>query len=333
MRVAVDVGYGFTKAVSGSGGRACFPSVAAPHRGDVLGVAEVVGIGRVGHRVSVRYLDARREEHLVGEAARESFLASGFLGAEKPENLHNLLLLAGVYLVGGGSTGQFPEPLELAVGLPLAFYRSQGKALRERLLRLKAWVSVDGGEERCVSFSRVLVLPQGVGVVFHQGLPEGRGYAGVLDIGEYTTDYLLVDLETGKPLAEACGSVQAGCHLVGHVVSVAWLQATGEPLPPRLLPGVLKDLAEGGRTVFRGRELDLSLAYRTALEQAAETIARQVLSVWKDLTSRLAVTYLAGGGSLLLGDALAGRFPNPVLVSDPVFANALAYLEALDGSR
>ncbi|MGO0122207.1 ParM/StbA family protein [Desulfothermobacter acidiphilus] len=333
MKLAVDVGYGYTKAVSETGQRACFPSVAAPYRGDALGIQGVMGKGAFGHRVSVRDLSGRREEHLVGEAARESFLASGFLGAEKPEGLHDLLLLAGVYLAGAGSTGQFPEPLELAVGLPLAFCRSQGKRLKERLLRLKAWVSVDGGEERCVSFSRVVVLPQGVGVVFHQGLPEGRGYAGVVDVGEYTTDYLLVDLETGKPLVEACGSVQAGCHLVGHAVSIAWLQAAGEPLPPRLLPEVLKDLASSGRTVCRGVELDLSLAWRTALGQVAETIARQVLSAWRDLTSRLAVTYLAGGGALLLGDTLAERFPNPALVSDPVFANALGYLEALDGSR
>ncbi|WP_027356582.1 ParM/StbA family protein [Desulfofundulus thermocisternus] len=330
--LGIDIGYGFAKAVSAEGKRACFPSLAAPAGHDQ---ALDLGFGgpAPGHRVTVRRLNGQAQEYLIGEAAQESFLASGFLGAEKPAELHDLLLLTAAYLVGAGTTGFPPVQVDLAVGLPLAFYRAQKDVLKTRLEALAAHVSVDGGGERYISFRRVLVVPQGAGVVFVQGLPKGRGFAGVIDIGQYTTDFLLVDLRTGRPVVEASGSVEAGCHLVAQRVSQAYLAKTGRPLPPRMERRMLEDLAETGRTVFRGGELDLSREYGEAVEDVAEAVARQVLSAWRDFTDSVAVTYLAGGGALLLGERLARAFPNPVLVEDPVFANALGYLRMLSGGK
>ncbi|AEG15191.1 hypothetical protein Desku_1611 [Desulfofundulus kuznetsovii DSM 6115] len=328
--IGTDVGYGFTKAVSSTGLRACFPSLVAPAGAD-LGVD--FGGPAPGHRVTVRRIDGQVQEYLVGEAARDSFLTSGFLGSEKPIELHDLLLLTAAYLVGAGSTGFPPAQVDLAVGLPLAFYKSQKNALKARLKILAAWVSVDGGGERYISFRRVLVVPQGAGVVFAQGLPKGRGYAAVVDVGQYTVDFLLVDLRTGRPVVEASGSVEAGCHLVAQRVAQAYLARTGRPLPPRMECRVLEDLAEGGKVIFRGGELDLSREYGEAVEDVAKVVARQVLSAWRDFADSVAVTYLAGGGALLLSERLVKAFPNPVLVEDPVYANALGYLLMLSGGK
>jgi plasmid segregation protein ParM len=328
--IGIDVGYGFVKAVSLTGQKVCFPSLAAPAGHDQ---ALDLGFGgsAPGHRVTVRRVNGQAQEYLVGEAAQGSFLASGFLGTEKPAELHDLLLLAASYLVGAGSTAFPPAQVDLAVGLPLAFFKSQKDALKARLEALAAWVSVDGGRERYISFRRVLVVPQGAGVVFAQGLPKGRGFAGVIDTGQYTTDFLLVDLKNGRPVVEATGSVEAGCHLISQRVSQAYLAKTGRPLPPRVERRVLDDLAESGRVIFRGGELDLSREYRETVEDVAEAVARQVLSAWRDLVDSVAVTYLAGGGALLLGERLARAFPNPVLVEDPVFSNALGYLRMISG--
>jgi plasmid segregation protein ParM len=330
--LGIDIGYGFTKAVSAESKRACFPSLVAPAGHDQ---ALDLGFGgpAPGHRVTVRRIDGQVQEYLVGEAAQGSFLASGFLGAEKPAELHDLLLLTAACLVGAGSAAFPPVQVDLAVGLPLAFYKSQKDALKTRLEALAAWVSVDGGPERYISFRRVLVVPQGAGVVFAQGLPKGRGYAGVIDTGQYTTDFLLVDLKTGRPVVEASGSVEAGCHLVSQRVAQAYLARTGRPLPPRMERRILDDLAGTGRTVFRGGELDLSREYRQAVDDTAEAVARQVLSAWRDFADMISVTYLAGGGALLLGERLARAFPNPVLVEDPVYANALGYLRMLAGGK
>jgi len=325
---AVDVGYGFTKAVSASGARACFPSVVAPGGAD-LGLNGVLGGKGPGHAVKVRYLDARKGEYLVGEAAQGSFLASGFLGTEKPADLHDLLLLTACALAGVGGKGPFPGQCDVAVGLPLAFYRAQKDVLRARLEGLAAWVSVDGGEEQYISFRRVLVIPQGVGIVFAQGLPQGRGFAAVVDVGQYTTDYLLVDLRTMAPVVEACGSVEAGCHLVAQRVGQAYLAKTGRPLPPRMERFVLEAAREGQPVPFRGKEIDLTPEFEAAVRDVAATVSRQVLSAWRDVADMIKMTYLAGGGSLLLGEHLMRVLPNPTVVDDAVFANALGYLRML----
>ena len=327
---AVDVGYGYTKAVAANGTRACFPSVVAPGGAD-LGLDGVLGGKGLGHSVRVRFLDDRKGEFLVGEAAQGSFLASGFLGAEKPADLHDLLLLAACALVEVGGKGSFPGQCDLAVGLPLAFYRAQKDALRARLEGLAAWVSVDGGEEQYISFRRVLVVPQGAGVVFAQGLPRGRGFAAVVDVGQYTTDFLLVDLNTLNPVVEACGSVEAGCHLVAQRVAQAYLGKTGRPLPPRMERWVLENLREGQPVPYRGEYLDLSAEYQAAVRDAAAVITRQVLSVWRDVSDMIITTYLAGGGSLMLTEHLTRALPNPVLVREPIYANALGYLRMLSG--
>jgi len=281
--------------------------------------------------VRVRFLDGRKGEFLVGEAAQGSFLASGFLGAEKPADLHDLLLLTACALAGVGGKGPFPGQCDLAVGLPLAFYKAQREALKARLEGLAAWVSVNGGEEQYISFRRVLVVPQGAGVVFAQGLPRGRGFAGVVDVGQYTTDFLLVDLRTLNPVVEACGSVEAGCHLVAQRVGQAYLSKTGRPLPPRMERFVLDAAREGQPVPFRGREIDLTPDFDAALREVATTVSRQVLSAWRDIADMITVTCLAGGGVLLLGEHLAKAFPNPVLVKEPVFANVLGYLRMLSG--
>lgn len=329
--VSVDVGYGYTKAVSDVGARACFPSVAAPDGRDILGLAGFFG-SVPEHSVTVRAVDGPAKSYLVGEAAQASFFASGFLGAEKPAEVHDLLVLAAAYLVGAGGTGPLPgQTPVLAVGLPLAFYRAQKDAVRERLSRLAAWVSVDGGPERYLSFGRVAVFPQGAGVAFAEDDLPGSGFAGIVDVGQYTTDYLLVDLEAGRPVAEASGSLEVGCHLAVKAVARAFQARTGEPLPQRMEGYVLRLLQQGSPVHYRGRELDLSTEYLTAAREAAETVARQVLSAWADWAKFLSVTLLAGGGALVMRDVLMRAFPNARVVDDPIYANAKGYLRMVTG--
>ncbi|MGB9887620.1 MAG: hypothetical protein ACPLRW_11580 [Moorellales bacterium] len=321
MKLAVDVGYGFTKALADTGSRALFPSAACPAPPDVL--AGVVGPA-VSYRVRVRRCGGEAEEHLVGRAALASVRAEMTLSREKPAELHDLLLLTAAYLAGAGVA-------ELAVGLPLAFYRAQKETLAERLRRLSAWVGADGGEERWVAFSRVAVVPQGAGVVLAQdGL--GDGLYGVLDVGEYTTDYLLFEVRDGDltPVLDACGSAEAGAGLVKQAVAQAFAAFTGEPLPASEVHRVTEAALSAKPVAFRGRELDLSRPAARAVKDAARLIAGRVQSAWGPRAAFAGRVLLAGGGALLFGKELAAYFPAAEGVPDPVFANCRGYLAALD---
>jgi len=68
-----------------------------------------------------------------------------------------------------------------------------------------------------ISFNRVDVFPQGAVVLLcYQSMFPMSGYVGLIDIGTYTTEYILLQMKSGKPLPilEASGSVEAGVHLV-----------------------------------------------------------------------------------------------------------------------
>lgn len=324
---AADIGYGYVKVVSAAGMKACFPSAVAPAPDD-LGL----NTGPAFYRVRVRYLDGRTEEKLVGEAALRSAAAVTTLSREKPAEIHDLLLVTACALVGAGGTGPFPTQADVAVGLPLAYYKAQKDALRERLLGLAAWVSVDGGEERYVSFGRVLVLPQGAGAVaaYPELLPDS-GLVGVVDVGTYTTDYLLLEKPPGqpnpRPLLEACGSVEAGAHLVHKAVAREFQAKTGAPLPPEMWEQAVQARA----VFFAGRSVDLSAAVEKALADASQAVAQRVLAAWGNRAGFVRATLVVGGGSLLLREYLIRALPGAVAVPDPLFANALGFLRGLAG--
>ncbi|APC08604.1 hypothetical protein MTJW_14450 [Moorella thermoacetica] len=329
--VGVDVGYGFVKAVS-SVARVVFPAVVAPYIEDPLS-----GLfhDRTGHRVRVRKANGEVEEKLVGEAALRSLAATVTLSREKPAALHDLMLLTAAYLAGAGDRGPFPKQVDLAVGLPLAYFRAQKDALKKRLESLAAWVSVDGGEEKHISFGQVLVFPQGAGAVLAGvvALP-GNGYLGVVDVGTYTTDYLLFEDQGDnipRPLPEACGSLEAGVNLLHRALAGEFQRQTGAPLAPAMYQDAVEGAMVGRPIHYAGRDIQLEEAFMKARRDIAQAIAQGVLAAWGGRAGFVALTILAGGGACLFEDELLRALPGARVAQDPLFANAQGYYEMVGG--
>ena len=235
MLLSIDVGYGFTKAVTREGCKISFPSVTAPANVDLFGG---VFSNNIGHRVEIATLNDSREI-LIGNLAMNSVAAQNFVARhEKPAEVHDVLLLTAAYLCGAGSFSEVhKKETDLVVGLPLSFYRGQKNALKERLSKISAWVSVDGRERRYISFNKVMVFPQGTGALVSLGdaLPES-GMIGLIDIGTYTTDFMLFEVKNGMPIPilDACGSAEAGIYLAQRAIASEFEKRTGSPLPQRM---------------------------------------------------------------------------------------------------
>ncbi|MBT9147396.1 MAG: hypothetical protein DDT32_01151 [Syntrophomonadaceae bacterium] len=326
QEIAIDVGYGYTKAISDFGGKVCFPSIIAPATADLLGG---IFADNLGHRVKIDYGNGSTEK-LIGEAAIRSLAATTMGSRHKSPGMHDTLILAAAYMAGAGGINPSQGQIDLAVGLPLAYYRAQKEALAIRLKQLEAWVSVDNGPERNISFNKIAIFPQGIGAVLvYPKLLPSEGLVGVIDIGQYTTDYLLIECLPGtsqpRPIMDGCGSDEVGIHLVHRSVAQEFQLQTGAPLPAEM-----REQAVRARAVFfDGKNINLSTTTERALSDAAQAITQKVIGAWGKRSSHVRTILLCGGGAVLLREHLAKHLPIITEVPDPTYANAMGYLRAL----
>ncbi|MBO8129271.1 MAG: ParM/StbA family protein [Peptococcaceae bacterium] len=334
FKLAVDVGYGLTKAIS-SRGKVLFPTVVAPA---VVNTLDAVLPSGTRYRVRVRY-DGDTEDYLIGDAALRSLSLSSFntRSAEKPAELEKLAVLVGAYLVGAGDHSNeetHNKGTHLVVGLPLAYYKKQKLLLKKRLEEISATLRVDNGDTRIISFDKVSVLPQGVGVVMAlDGQLPQNGLIGVIDVGTYTTDYLLLEVREGQilPLPDGCGSVEQGVDTMQRAVAQEFHKLTGFPLPAQMQPYVVEKARAGQPVIYEGRSLELGKVYQKAKRETEQQISQSVKAAWGNRKGFIEKIALAGGGVLEF-DHLAKEFPAGQVVDDPVFANARGFLHMISGT-
>lgn len=308
MYISIDVGYSQVKAVGQNGNKVLFPAVKA----DVSHDPTAGMFAQLGHKVNIRTFTGSQEA-IVGEGALRSLNATTTLTREKAPEIHDLFILTAAYLCGAQGR------IDLAVGLPLSYYRFQKQELKHRLQKINAHVRVDDGPERYISIDGVEVFPQGVGLLLADGLSLAHsGRIAVVDIGYYTTDYLVFELIDGSPvpIPELCGSADTGIYIADRSISKIYQEKTGA-LAPKFL---LNQLISGDPIYFQGKKLDLIDDINKVLKRSTELITQDVLAVWGKQADNIGQTILAGGGSILLGRYL--NFPNTFIPSDPVFANA-----------
>jgi plasmid segregation protein ParM len=319
----LDIGYSYTKGIDARNGRVRFPSVVAPAQ--ELALADF-SRGGPGHLVEIRYLNGGVRRCFVGELALREGRAATFT-MEREKYLHpnyEVLLLAAARLLGAGSGA------ELAVGLPVAYYRGQRESLGRRLAALHAEVGVDGLPPRRISFGRVLVYPQAAGALLTAPDLPGSGLVCLVDVGFKTTDFVTAEISDGRarPVSSLCGSLEAGVSTAHALLAAAYQALAGAPANPARLEGMLR----AGRAAFRGRELDLSRQAGEARLAAARAVADGVLAALGPRADEVGRFYLAGGGADALPE-LEGMFPGAVeKLPDPQFSNALGFLKALTGT-
>jgi len=331
--ISVDVGSGMVKGLSGNGLRVQFRSVLASTRED--GFDGVFPGEGPGYRIAIKFPDGERRNWLVGERALQSPLVTMSLSYRKPQEIHDVLLLTAARLLVE-SIG-FGE-ITLAVGVPLAIYLKDRDNLKRRLLGISAVVGVDNQEERPIAFTRAEVHPQGAGVVL-ASMAAGSlsdGLTGVVDIGEYTTDILLIDVRGGRPILlseEYRTSLTSGVYLVTRSIMSEFSRLTGAPLELAETAAVAWKALTGQVILYNGKGYDLGAAAGRAVREAGMLISRGIANTWGSKVGFLENVLLAGGGAFIFEEVLAGTLPNLKVVEDPVYANATGFLKAVSSSE
>ena len=306
--IAVDAGHGWTKALSATGRRLLFPSLICP-------APSTVDLGEFAQSQTVS-IDGI--PYLVGDPARKH--ASPLWSRDKaadPDTLR-LIVVAAAQL---GAVG----PVQLATGLPLAWYGSQRQSFREALIGYGATVQLPGQPPQRIWIESVKVLPQGVaaaGPVLSATEYEPGEYL-VVDVGYRTTDYLVVAKTPAGDLtfeADSAGSVETGMYAVSQSVAQALTDQYHVPF-------TAGEVETAPSVAIHGRKVDVT----QRLHQARETVGRQLARrLAADLDARLEKLLgivVVGGGSALLTGVLPGVITPP----DPQWANAAGYAMALQG--
>lgn len=331
MRVAVDIGYGYLKALNEFGDRLHFPSYVAPAPVDVQ-APDLFG----GGKPNVYRVDGSL--YLVGKDALESRYATLAYDREKWHHEATRVLLAvSVYELkrNFGSSD-----VHLITGLPYdQFFREQD-SLRRMLSDFRAEVEnlfhpTPGGPV-LVQFKRVTVFPQGAASVYSAYIgPDGSvrrmldhdgALVVVVNVGYRTVDVAAFRVSDRAFRADRNLSFtldDAGVVFIRHAISDAALRLTGRRMKPLEAERVL---LSGGRFLFRGREFDVSADIRRAKQSLALRIRDALAARIGDELDFVTTVILAGGGSEDLREDLKTIHPSAEMHPDGPFADATGYL-------
>lgn len=323
MIVSVDLGYGFVKAFGGGKERVIFPQAMAPAAGDIIERDSRLGGSRPGYRVKLRPQGSiNKNEVFVGDlAVRESRGARMSLGrnrfGEAERKMSIVHTMTAAYLAG--AEGQ----VTLAFGLPLAWYKQQKDEVQSAL-RTAMYVQVDNQPERFIQFNQVEVFPQGVGALFAASHLPREGLIGLVDIGYYTTDYLLVDIrpEGVDPLTNYMSSVEVGTHSALQIFATKFTEETGKPL------SATDSLAlwDKKEINFERRLLvNLEKFRKDALAEVGEQVVAEITRAWSEKLFEVERIYLAGGGAYEFAAGFEHGIGGVEVIDDAQFANAKGF--------
>ncbi len=322
--LAVDIGYGFTKAVTPRA-QVIIYSIVGPAE-QIRFESDVVASN--GHGITVK-VDGRY--FFVGEqAALQSASASQTLDVTRTGSTEQMALF---YAVASELVRTTSKQVVVVSGLPVGNFDERNKKSLRKMFEGDHQVLRQGKRERCFQVTNVYTIPQGVGALFALVLDRrGRladgdlagGRVGIVDIGMLTTNFVLADrlryVETGSDSITS-GMSEPLTKIAKHLnreYGLDWGQQLGKV-----------DQAVRARSVkVYGERVDITGLVEPHIDSLAATVLAKARTLWSD-GSDLEAVVLTGGGSREIASYLRRVYPHTRMVGgDPQFANVMGYLRA-----
>lgn len=326
--LAIDIGYGYTKALTpGQPPWVCLsavgPAVDVRFEGDIGGDSQELTV-----KVSDRWYFVGRRALQQSPHARQTLAVTKVGGVEQK---------AQFYAAAGELVKTSAEEIAVVTGLPVADYTHERRARLKKMLLGHHVIERPRKWDREFDVTDVYVLPQGMGALYALALDRrGRlantnrdlfhGLVGIVDIGWLTTNLILV--EDLRYVEKGSNSVTAG---IGEV-----LRGVGKDLKQAydlewtLQLGRLDQAVRKGWVDVYGERMDISHFVKPHLRDVAEAVvaAAQSLPGW-GAGAGLQAVILTGGGSRLLGDYLRAAYPHARISGEqPELDNVGGYLRA-----
>lgn len=311
--IAIDIGFGFTKATNGNRSLV-FKSILGEAT-DIQFKGAILGEGSPDENIQIE-LDGR--SCFVGEMAeRQSNVRSFTLDQSQffGSFAKQLALSAAARMVGPYM------PIGLVTGLPIGYYREYKDELVKILQgdhRVVLTIGNGKREEKVIKVSNVKVIPQPFGTLFNLMLNAGgelgdkryaREKVGVIDVGFKTSDFTVSDKmrysergsrTTDTGIARAYGVIASKLREKSNVNVELYR---------------LHEAVERGMIKIRGTEYDLKGLTEQVFGQLATTIANEVDRLWTDDWD-IDTIVLTGGGSAVLAKHLKPLISGQVVIVD-----------------
>lgn len=332
--VAVDLGYGYVKAISSTGKQVLFPSLVGS--GYERGLINL--FGGSSNDLSNIHVREQNEDFFVGDLAKESRSQSRIFERERFNHKYtHILLNVAIQLVIGENT----NAVKVVTGLPLDFYGSQAKDFQKSIIGVQPeleWKSGSVSGKRKVAIEQALVFPQGAAAIFAALIDEnGRPVypelmkegtiIGLIDIGFRTTDFVVVEMQKGGsfvPKTKLSGTVDEGVINLYREIQQAYKTKTGgADLNESYVDRIIRDR----RLHYRGEKIDFSSVIGTSMQAITANIVDRLKSVWAEESDLFDAIFLAGGGGEVFAEQFQPAFDYRLkTIPSNQFANATGYL-------
>ncbi len=332
QKLSIDLGYGYTKGMSGNGKTIVFPSIfGAGYKRDMATLFGAgVEINPDNIHIKLEDDSTGESEFFVGELARKESRAANYIYNDN--KIHHvgtkvLLAAATALLTDDG------EDLLLVTGVPLEYHNRQKTEFETFLKSLSMKVTLFGGHvevRRHVKFDHVFVYPQAAGATYElikqeESLLDQTGaLIGVIDIGHKTTDYIV--FEVGRRLEvmqSLSGTLKAGISVLHNYLGQEYYRKAGIHLKPIDAERLIQN--KGVKSIF-GEQQDFSVALHEGIKEIARHIQDNILAKWDYRFDDFPAVYLAGGGAYLLYEQLKGIHRRVQIVDDAQFANVKGFM-------
>jgi plasmid segregation protein ParM len=311
--ISVDLGYGYVKAVSEKT-EILFPSVVAPATNQIFNFDETIQTKHIALLRSPGRQDST--SYYVGDKAIQEARAAqmSLAKARHKNNLAMILTATAAYLSGAKGN------ITLGYGVPLSYFRTQKDEVVGAFKGKEIYIKVDNGPERVIRFSDVHIFPQGVGVLFNDKKIVVDSLVGVIDIGYYTTDYLLTEISKDgfNPLYNYMSSIEIGVHTAQKHFASLVQSVTGKAMS--LIE--VQRYWERDSMSFAGQKIDLTDIKKESVKAAGQALVDSIIAAWSEKIDYLDDTILAGGGALEFLDIIKDNIRGTRVTANSQFSNA-----------
>lgn len=285
----------------------------------IIGVDHGYGNMKTAHRVFQTGIDAMEEEPIVSKnfvKYKDKFYVIGeshlvYQGNKTESEDFRILTLAAL-AEEMKFRGLHEANVTLAVGLPLAWMKSQGSDFRNYLMKEQELHFEFCGERYHVHLCGVDVFPQGFAAIVNMGAMSGMNM--LADIGNGTMN--VMQIIDNKPLEKSLVTDKFGVGICTKEIQKELSKANGEDIPEMMIEPLL-------RNGINERTDEIALKVNRIARKYAEDIMKRLIDY--GYKEGLVHLYVIGGGGCLLKNYTDLGVKSEVTFVTDICANAKGY--------